>query len=323
MFRWADGNPVERARFVIDARALLARAGVDDGTKFNGISLRRGGAKSLKLAGAFDIAIMMAGRWSSDCFRRYIETHRDEILQEQRNILETFNGFVGASSRFVFDGCYFWSLGRCSYFSMKTHMLSNCRKPRLPQAAARPSQNGVLTSLLRYAMPQATARSSQGHPGPKASQSTDTKHPKQKEEDLQNKLYILYRLDRISELALPWLIIAGSSSPISSWRACSKISKQSRPRSGAVSHPPGRSSSSSNRYISKLKNVPTAAAVRGTQLSVLVHYAQDSGRLRLVQEERLSASTRGAATWRPLRNSSHAVAYASKQHPYTVQLVEN
>eukprot|EP00808_Paulinella_micropora_P020469 g39133.t1 len=90
MFRWADGNPVERARFVTDARALLARAGVDDGTKFNGISLRRGGAKSLKLAGASDIAIMRAGRWSSDCFRRYIETPRDEILQEQRNILDSF-----------------------------------------------------------------------------------------------------------------------------------------------------------------------------------------------------------------------------------------
>eukprot|EP00808_Paulinella_micropora_P031585 g53807.t1 len=82
MFRWADGISVERTRFVADARTLLARAGVDDGTRFNGISLRRGGAKSLKLAGASDIAIMRAGRWSSDCFRRYIETPRDEILQE-------------------------------------------------------------------------------------------------------------------------------------------------------------------------------------------------------------------------------------------------
>eukprot|EP00808_Paulinella_micropora_P020999 g5995.t1 len=164
---------------------------------------------------------------------------------------------------------------------MKTHMLSvtvasrDFRKPR--------------PALDRFMRPGTTP----GHPGPKASQPTDAKHPKQKEEVLQNKLYILYRLDRISELALPWLIIAGSSSPISSWRACSKISKQSRPRSGAASHPPGRSSSSSNRYISKLKNAPTAAAVCGTQLSVLVHYAQDSGRLRLVQEERLWQLRRG------------------------------
>eukprot|EP00808_Paulinella_micropora_P000355 g41189.t1 len=90
MFRWADGISVERTRFVADARTLLARTGVDDGTRFNGISLRRGGAKSLKLAGASDIAIMRAGRWSSDCFRRYIETPRDEILQEQRNILDSF-----------------------------------------------------------------------------------------------------------------------------------------------------------------------------------------------------------------------------------------
>eukprot|EP00808_Paulinella_micropora_P000354 g41182.t1 len=40
MFRWADGISVERTRFVADARTLLARTGVDDGTRFNGISLQ-------------------------------------------------------------------------------------------------------------------------------------------------------------------------------------------------------------------------------------------------------------------------------------------
>eukprot|EP00808_Paulinella_micropora_P029574 g2596.t1 len=86
MFRWADGVTVTRERFVADARKLLARAGVDDGTRFNGISLRRGGAKSLKLAGASDLAIMRAGRWSSDCFKRYIAP-RGEIMLEQLNLI--------------------------------------------------------------------------------------------------------------------------------------------------------------------------------------------------------------------------------------------
>eukprot|EP00808_Paulinella_micropora_P009642 g63091.t1 len=46
---------------------------------------------------------------------------------------------------------------------------SDCRKSR--------------PALARFMRPGTTP----GHPGPKASQSTDTKHPKQKEEDLQNK----------------------------------------------------------------------------------------------------------------------------------------
>eukprot|EP00808_Paulinella_micropora_P010210 g67529.t1 len=68
------------------------------------------------------------------------------------------------------------SQGRCSYLSMKTHMLSvtvasrDCRKSR--------------PALARFMRPGTTP----GHPGPKASQSTDAKHPKQKEEDLQNKV---------------------------------------------------------------------------------------------------------------------------------------
>eukprot|EP00808_Paulinella_micropora_P002480 g8833.t1 len=90
MFRWANGESVSRDRFVTDARLLLMHAGVNDVARFNGISLRRGGAKSLKMAGASDLAIMRAGRWSSDCFRRYIDTPRGEILREQHSLLSSF-----------------------------------------------------------------------------------------------------------------------------------------------------------------------------------------------------------------------------------------
>ena len=92
MFRWADGQAVAREQFVKKARDLLAAAGIDDGSSFNGISLRRGGAKSLKDAGAGDLAIMRAGRWTSDCFRRYIDTPRNEILLEQRGLLDLVRG---------------------------------------------------------------------------------------------------------------------------------------------------------------------------------------------------------------------------------------
>eukprot|EP00808_Paulinella_micropora_P021338 g9376.t1 len=41
MFRWANGEMVTREKFVAGARQLLAQSGVDDGSRFNGISLRR------------------------------------------------------------------------------------------------------------------------------------------------------------------------------------------------------------------------------------------------------------------------------------------
>eukprot|EP00808_Paulinella_micropora_P021178 g70802.t1 len=88
MFRWSNGTAVSRETFVTHARALLVDAGIAFGKDFNGISLRRGGAKSLKLAGASDLTIMRAGRWSSDCFKKYVETSRFEILQEQRYLLD-------------------------------------------------------------------------------------------------------------------------------------------------------------------------------------------------------------------------------------------
>eukprot|EP00808_Paulinella_micropora_P000305 g15957.t1 len=90
MFRWSNGTAVSRETFVTHARALLVDAGIAFGKDFNGISLRRGGAKSLKLAGASDLTIMRAGRWSSDYFKKYVETSRFEILQEQRYLLDLF-----------------------------------------------------------------------------------------------------------------------------------------------------------------------------------------------------------------------------------------
>ena len=49
----------------------------DDG--WSGISFRKGGALSLALGGAPDRHIMDLGRWSSDCFRRYVELTDVEV----------------------------------------------------------------------------------------------------------------------------------------------------------------------------------------------------------------------------------------------------
>ena len=82
-FRWRSGSKVVRADFVPAARKFLERAGIDY-ARFNGISLRKGGATSMAEAGASNLAIMRAGRWRSWCFTRYVETATSLLLQEQK-----------------------------------------------------------------------------------------------------------------------------------------------------------------------------------------------------------------------------------------------
>jgi hypothetical protein len=82
VFRWADGKSVNRGSFVERGKALANLAGLG-AAGFNGISLRKGGASSLALAGAGDLAIMRAGRWRSWCFARYVEESTASLYYQQ------------------------------------------------------------------------------------------------------------------------------------------------------------------------------------------------------------------------------------------------
>jgi hypothetical protein len=82
VFRWADGRSVNRGSFVERGKALANLAGLG-AAGFNGISLRKGGASSLALAGAGDLAIMRAGRWRSWCFARYVEESTASLYYQQ------------------------------------------------------------------------------------------------------------------------------------------------------------------------------------------------------------------------------------------------
>jgi len=83
-FRLADNSPVNRSVFVDTTRFLLKKARVPTASRFNGISLRRGGAARLFACGASDTAIMRAGRWSSNCFRLYVGACMTELVTEQK-----------------------------------------------------------------------------------------------------------------------------------------------------------------------------------------------------------------------------------------------
>jgi hypothetical protein len=73
LFRLEDGSRLTRSSLVTMVRAACAKAGLDS-LSYNGISLRKGGALSLSLAGVDEQVIRALGRWSGVCVDRYIES---------------------------------------------------------------------------------------------------------------------------------------------------------------------------------------------------------------------------------------------------------
>lgn len=78
LFVKADGTRMTRDWLIMEMRAALELLGYD-GSLYNGISFRRGGAQSLALAGVSDRLIQAMGRWRSWCFKLYIGTQHEEL----------------------------------------------------------------------------------------------------------------------------------------------------------------------------------------------------------------------------------------------------
>jgi len=78
LFVLKSGKPLTRRTVVLALQRAASRVGLA-GSEFNGISFRKGGALSLALAGVEDRIIQVLGRWSSDCYRRYLTLTDQEI----------------------------------------------------------------------------------------------------------------------------------------------------------------------------------------------------------------------------------------------------
>ena len=72
------GKKLSQAWFLSRLRPLLERIGLH-GKDFGGISLRKGGARTLLKLHANDKIIMGMGRWKSACFNRYLNIDEDDI----------------------------------------------------------------------------------------------------------------------------------------------------------------------------------------------------------------------------------------------------
>lgn len=78
-------KPLSRPTFISYLKESLTRVGVDC-RAFNGHSFRIGAATSAAAAGIEDHVIQTLGRWSSNCYIRYIRTNPSTILHAQHTM---------------------------------------------------------------------------------------------------------------------------------------------------------------------------------------------------------------------------------------------
>ena len=83
----ANGFILSRSVFISYIRAILSSLGYDS-SKFHGHSIRKGSASSAGKANIPDHLIKTLGRWSSDCYTRYIHTDEATIREAQLKIMQ-------------------------------------------------------------------------------------------------------------------------------------------------------------------------------------------------------------------------------------------
>ena len=82
LFMEYNNTVLTRSAFISYLRHMLTRLGKDD-SAYCGHSFRIGAATSAAAAGVEDHLIQTMGRWSSDCYVRYIKTSDCSIRKAQ------------------------------------------------------------------------------------------------------------------------------------------------------------------------------------------------------------------------------------------------
>ena len=88
LFRLSSGLPLARRDLTTFLSSLLQLVGLDP-QHYSGHSFRIGGATSATIAGLNDYEIKLLGRWSSDCYKRYIHSPLSLFLTVAPRIAET------------------------------------------------------------------------------------------------------------------------------------------------------------------------------------------------------------------------------------------
>lgn len=88
LFRLSSGLPLARRDLTTFLSTLLRLVGLDP-HHYSGHSFRIGGATSATIAGLNDYEIKLLGRWSSDCYKRYIRSPLSLFLKVAPRIAQT------------------------------------------------------------------------------------------------------------------------------------------------------------------------------------------------------------------------------------------
>ena len=87
-FRFENGSPLTRAKFVDKVKEAFSLAGVDC-TAYSGHSFRAGAATTAAKQGISDTTIKMLGRWKSSAYQVYIKTPREQLASYSHRLGDT------------------------------------------------------------------------------------------------------------------------------------------------------------------------------------------------------------------------------------------
>ena len=85
-FKFSDGRPLTRDRFVVGVRSALQAAGIPS-ANYAGHSFRIGAATTAALCGVQDSLIKTLGRWESAAYTLYIRTPRETLCAVSRSLV--------------------------------------------------------------------------------------------------------------------------------------------------------------------------------------------------------------------------------------------
>ena len=87
LFTFQSGSFLTRGKFTSETRDLLSKGGLDS-SEFAGHSFRIGAATTAASANLPPWLIKVLGRWSSDCFERYIKTLPSVLAQVPQTLID-------------------------------------------------------------------------------------------------------------------------------------------------------------------------------------------------------------------------------------------
>ena len=85
-FKFSDGRPLTRVRFVAGVRSAFQVAGIPS-ANYAGHSFRIGAATTAALCGVQDSLIKTLGRWESAAYTLYIRTPRETLCTVSRSLV--------------------------------------------------------------------------------------------------------------------------------------------------------------------------------------------------------------------------------------------